>query len=225
MTSHPTLADQKISITPVYKISVNTAVIKGSDVLTGADGVYEKFTGQTPSDTKTNSTTSGKIRIEDGGKQLIFKQVNPRLETNIRFSVSQEIFPSWSLAAAVSLSSSSVSYSFVEGIGILIDPARLDYKSYNADLGISVIKSFSSELFHKAIIAPFVDIGTRKSITRLQSALIDVESRQLITTTGYGARLKIHPVEVIPIEIFLKARTNSINEVLFHAGLEYCFEF
>ena len=214
-----------------YSIEISSGVAEGTDILAGAEGVYYKFTGSpTPSAGQTTENTTAQkqgssLSIKNDNNELYFQRINPRTETKIQLSKQFELSSNTVITPSVFISKSSVSYAFDRGIGLLVDPARLDYQNIQVGLGVAVTRTMDLPVLDSLAISPFTELARHHNRTRLHSALIDVTYSTHGTQLSYGIAARLKPFKEIPLSIDASAERDSESDVYVRATLHYTHRF
>lgn len=215
-----------------YTVEISTGVVEGSDILAGAEGVYYKFTGSpaapSPGQSTSNSTTQkqgSSLSIKDDNNEFYFQRINPRTETKIKLSKYIELSSNTAITPSAFISKSSISYAFDRGIGLLVDPARLDYQNIQVGLGIALTQTIDLPVLDTVAISPFTKLAVHHNQTRMHSALIDVTYSTHDTRMSYGIQTGIKPFNKIPISFDVSAEKDSKKNFYLRASVGFRYSF
>lgn len=199
--------------------------------MAGAEGVYYKFNGSTAassSQSTSNSTTQkqgSSLSIKDDNNQLYFQRINPRTETKIQLSKQIEISSNSAITPSVFISKSSVSYAFDRGIGLLVDPARLDYQNIQVGIGVAFTQTIDLPVLDSLAISPFAKLAIHHDQTRLHSTLIDVTYSTHDTRMRYGIAAGLTPLKEIPLSVDLSAERDTHSNVYLRSTVKFVLRF
>ena len=214
-----------------YSVEMSAGLVEGSDILDGAAGVYYKFTGSpAPSAVQSteNPTTEkqgSSLSIKDNNNELYFQQINPRIETKIQISKHIKLSSNMAITPLAFITKSSVSYAFNRGIGLLVDPARLDYQNIQVGIGVALTRTIDLPVLDTLAISPFTKLALHHNQTRMHSALIDVTYSTHDTRMSYGIQTGIKPFNKIPISFDVSAEKDSKKNFYLRASVGFRYSF
>jgi len=211
------------------RVAISSGRLEGSDLLTGAEGVYRKFKG-TPGSTNSpaqeiSQSNGSSLSIKDDDSELFFQLLNPRVETKVELAYVSEPFEDSQFTTSVFLARSSVRYGFERGIGVLVDPAYLNYNETRLGVGFKLAKVFRPSMNWEFSLAPLTEFTYQRSRTRLSSALIDVNYLNTGFQALYGVEVSAKPLKDIPISAVLGIRRRSDRSTFLNAKLQYTLAF
>lgn len=214
-----------------YNIEISAGVVEGTDILAGAEGVYYKFTGSpAPSagQSTTNPTTErqgSSISIKDDKNELYFQRINPRTETRMSISHATLLQQDIEFKRSVFFSKSNVSYAFESGIGVLIDPARLDHFNIQVGGEIALSKILQTPPLGELILSIKSGVAHKISKTRLHSALIDVHYKNSKWIAHYGLGASVRPLNKIPLALTFEFQRDSNRDLSANLRTTYELRF
>lgn len=211
------------------KVSLSSGRLEGSDLLTGAEGVYRQFKG-TPGNTASaiheKSQSSGSsLYIKDANSELFFQRLDPRIETRLELTYVIEPSRDSLFTTSAFVARSSVRYGFERGIGVLIDPAYLSYEETRLGIGFQLARIFRPSMNWEFSLAPLTEFNYQLSRTRLSSALIDVNYRNTGFQVLYGVEVSAKPFRDIPIAAVAGIRRSLDRSTFLNAKLQYTLAF
>ena len=223
------VASASESLSSNIRFDISSGRLEGSDLLGGVDGVYRQFkgaSGPTNASTRENSQSSGStLSIKDDDSELYFQLLYPRIETRIDLAYVVRESEALKLTTSMFIARSSVHYGFERGIGVLIDPAYLDYSETRLGIGFKLARVFRQYQSWEFSLAPLMEFNYQRSRTRLSSALIDVNISNSSFQATSGLEASAKPFKDIPFSVIAGIRRNTDRSTFISAQLQYKLAF